>query len=132
MEPSFILLFAFGEYPKKIAVVQIQCPEAGGLFAAFPVPRHTVSFCFSDRFRQGPCRSGLFQDAPTDALQRVFLAKVPGQPYKAGLARWPDGNILAHMDFITFPVKILKELPLGHGLTDDLIYITTDKSPPCG
>jgi hypothetical protein len=29
-------------------------------------------------------------------------------------------------------MKILKELPFSHGLTDDLIYITTDKSPPSG
>ena len=47
----FILLFILGEHPQKVAVVQIQSPEAGGLFAAFPVSGHTVSFGFRDRLR---------------------------------------------------------------------------------
>ena len=29
-------------------------------------------------------------------------------------------------------MKILKELPLCHGLTQGIIHITSDDSPPCG
>lgn len=112
--------------------MQIQSPEACDLFASFPVPGYTVSFCFSDSLRQEPYRSGLLQNTPADTLQRVSLTEVPGQPHESWFARWSDGNILAHMNFIAFLMEALKELPLGHGLPDDLIYIATDQPPPSG
>ena len=94
MEPFSILLFAFGKYPQQIAVVKIQCPEASHLFTGLPVSGHTVIFGFWRGFRQGAHRSGLFQNPPADAIQRVALSKVPGKPDKALLPRWSDGDIL--------------------------------------
>ena len=82
-----ILRFMPREHPKQIAVVEIQCPEAGHLFTGLPVSGHTVIFGFWGRFRQGAHRSGLLQNPPADAIQGVVLAKVPGKADKTLLPR---------------------------------------------
>ena len=123
VKPFLILLFSFGEYPQQIAVVKIQCPEAGYLLVGLPVSGYTIALAFRGRLRQGAHRSGLFQNPPADAFQRVCLAEVPGKANKAILPRWADGNILANLDLVTFSVEIVKELPLGHGLPNDFIHI---------
>ena len=132
VEPFTILRFLPWEYSQQIAVVKIQCPEAGHLFAGLPVSGHTVMLRFWRGFRQGPCGSSLFQNPPTDAFQRVCLAEVSGKADKAFLPRWADGNILARLDLVTFAVEVLKKLALGHGLANNLINVRTDNPSPSG
>ena len=99
MELLRLLGLLTGEYPKQVAVMKIEGAKAGGL-DGLPMPLDAILLFRRVRLRERTFRPAVGKDAPANVLQGVVLPKVPREPEKPFLARWPDGDVLTDLDLV--------------------------------
>ena len=79
MEPFPILGFVFWEYAQQIAVMKIQCPEAGDLLCFPEAAPVTAILPFRWGFWKWPLRSALLKDSGSDTGDGIFFTEVSDQ-----------------------------------------------------